>query len=244
MSQPTEHNVRRNELHMSVPDGTLEGTLVLPRGARGVVLFAYANAAGRLAARSQRLAQQIGAANLATLQIELLTPVEQADDERDGELRFDLYFLAERLMQVTDLIVTGHPGGDPRLGYFGVSIGAAATLLAASQRAASVYAVVSCGGRPDLAGRALASVRAPTMLIAGGADPDGLAHSGAALDRLRAPKELQIVPRAGHLFEEPGALDEGAWLASGWFIRHLEFDRVLHRTPSWMQRAPMDAPEG
>lgn len=221
MSHATEMAARHRHMRVPVPGGALGGDLAVPEAARGVVLFAHGSGSSRLSPRNQWVARQLEAAHLATLLFDLLTPAEEAVDARTGALRFNVQFLAERLVHVTDLVTGDLVGADLRLGYFGASTGAAAALVAAAMRPATIHAVVSRGGRPDLAGPALANVRAPTLLIVGGADREVLALNTAALAQLTCAKELQVVPGATHLFEEPGALEEVARLAGGWFTRHL-----------------------
>jgi putative phosphoribosyl transferase len=221
MPNTIEGTTRHRHLRVTVPGGTLAGDLVVPEAARGIVVFAHGSGSSRLSPRNQWVARQLETANLATLLFDLLTPAEEAVDARTGELRFDVEFLAERLVHVTDRLASEIADPGLRLGYFGASTGAAAALIAASYRPDVVHAVVSRGGRPDLAGPALPAVRAPTLLIVGGADHEVLALNTAALAQMRCPKELQVVPRATHLFEEPGALEEVARLARAWFIRHL-----------------------
>jgi dienelactone hydrolase len=201
---------------------TLEGNLTLPEEARGIVLFAHGSGSSRLSPRNRYVARILNDANLATLLVDLLTPEEEAVDVRTAHLRFDIGLLAERLVGATDWLVQHPDTSQLRIGYFGASTGAAAALVAAVVRPDVVGAVVSRGGRPDLAGRALAHVRAPTLLIVGGHDVEVLELNRAALAQLRAEKELVIVPGATHLFEEPGALDQVAPLARDWFERHLK----------------------
>lgn len=220
MSHATETTAHRH-IRVPVPGGVLGGDLVLPEGAPGIVIFAHGSGSSRLSPRNQWVARQLEAANLGTLLFDLLTQAEEAVDARTGALRFNIPFLAERLVHVTDLVRGEVADPDTRLGYFGASTGAAAALIAAAERPVGVHAVVSRGGRPDLAGSALPHVRAPTLLIVGGADREVLALNTTALSQLTCPKELQVVPRATHLFEEPGALEEVARLATGWFTRHL-----------------------
>jgi putative phosphoribosyl transferase len=205
----------------------LEGNLTLPEAARGIVLFAHGSGSSRLSPRNRYVARILNEAKLATLLVDLLTPEEEAIDVRTAHLRFDIGLLAERLVGATDWLVQ-HPDTDQlRIGYFGASTGAAAALMAAVVRPDVVGAVVSRGGRPDLAGRALAQVRAPTLLIVGGHDVEVLELNRAALAQLRAEKELVIVPGATHLFEEPGALDQVARLARDWFERHLKRTKAV-----------------
>ena len=200
---------------------TLEGDLSLPEGARGLVLFAHGSGSSRYSPRNRYVARLLNEAKLATLLVDLLTSEEEAIDLRTAHLRFDIGLLAERLVGATDWLAQ-HP--DTRhlpVGYFGASTGAAAALVAAAERPHVVGAVVSRGGRPDLAGPALTRVRAPTLLIVGGDDVPVLELNREALAQLRCEKRLVIVPGATHLFEEPGALDQVARLAREWFERHL-----------------------
>ena len=211
------------ETLVRVPAGgvTLEGNLARPEGARGVVLFAHGSGSSRLSPRNRHVAHVLNEAALATLLVDLLTPEEEAIDARTAHLRFDISLLAERLVAATDWL-TAHPDTrDLRVGYFGASTGAAAALVAAAARSGAVGAVVSRGGRPDLAGRVLALVRAPTLLIVGGRDLQVLELNREAFAQLTCDKRLEIVPGATHLFEEPGALDQVAQLARDWFVRYL-----------------------
>jgi len=200
---------------------TLEGNLARPDDARGVVLFAHGSGSSRLSPRNRHVARVLNAAPLATLLVDLLTPEEEAIDARTAHLRFDISLLAQRLVAATDWLADHPDTRGLRVGYFGASTGAAAALVAAAVRAAAVGAVVSRGGRPDLAGRALALVRAPTLLIVGGRDAQVLELNREAFAQLTCEKRLEIVPGATHLFEEPGALDRVAFLARDWFERYL-----------------------
>jgi putative phosphoribosyl transferase len=202
----------------------LEGNLGVPAGAGGVVLFAHGSGSGRHSPRNRYVARALREANLATLLIDLLTPDEEEVDLRTGHLRFDIGLLAERLAGATDWLVRNPDTQDMRIGYFGASTGAGAALVAAAERPEAVGAIVSRGGRPDLAGDALPLVKAPTLLIVGGNDVPVIGMNEEALERLRAKKRLEIVPGATHLFEEPGALEEVARLAAGWFARYLARD--------------------
>jgi dienelactone hydrolase len=218
------------ELVVSIRAGaeTLEGTLGIPGGARGVVLFAHGSGSSRHSPRNRYVAQVLRQAGFATLLFDLLTAREEALDERTLSLRFDIPLLADRLAAATDWIASDPDGHRLEVGYFGASTGAAAALVAAADRP-EVGAVVSRGGRPDLAGAALARVRAPTLLIVGGRDPAVLDLNREALQHLAAEKELAVVPGATHLFEEPGALEEVARLAADWFGRHLGKERARDR---------------
>jgi dienelactone hydrolase len=206
-----------------VPAGsvTLEGNLTLPEGSRAVVLFAHGSGSSRHSPRNRYVARVLNEAKLATLLIDLLTLHEEVIDARTTQLRFDIDLLAERLVDATDWLSQFPDTKHLRIGYFGASTGAAAALAAASVRPDAVQAIVSRGGRPDLAGAALVQVRAPTLLIVGGEDVQVIELNRAALVQLRCEKKLIIVPGATHLFEEPGALDEVARLARDWFHRHL-----------------------
>jgi dienelactone hydrolase len=202
----------------------LEGNLSLPEGARGIVLFAHGSGSSRLSPRNRHVAKLLNQARLATLLVDLLSPEEEAVDLRTAQLRFNIGLLAERLVGITDWLVK-EPDTQPlRIGYFGASTGAAAALVAVAERPKMVRAVVSRGGRPDLAGPALAHVEAPTLLIVGGNDLLVIELNRAALAQLRSEKRLVIVPGATHLFEEPGALDEVARLAREWFERYLAWE--------------------
>jgi putative phosphoribosyl transferase len=212
------------EQSVRVPAGqvTLEGNLNLPDAAGGIVLFAHGSGSSRHSPRNRYVAQLLNDAKLATLLADLLTPDEEAIDMRTAHLRFDIGLLARRLIAVTDWL-TGQPLTRAlRIGYFGASTGAGAALVAAAERADAVGAVVSRGGRPDLAGPALPRVRAPTLLIVGGNDFQVIELNRAAYAQLRCEKQLVIIPGATHLFEEPGALDEVARLARDWFERYLK----------------------
>jgi dienelactone hydrolase len=199
----------------------LDGNLSLPDCTRGIVLFAHGSGSSRFSPRNRYVAQLLNQEKLATLLIDLLSPEEEAVDQRTAQLRFNIGLLAERLVGVTDWLVE-QPNTRPlRIGYFGASTGAAGALVAAAERPRIVHAIVSRGGRPDLAGPVLARVEAPTLLIVGGNDPVVIELNRAALAQLRCEKQLVIVPGATHLFEEPGALDEVARLARHWFRRHL-----------------------
>ena len=200
---------------------TLEGNLSLPDGAQGVVLFAHGSGSSRHSPRNRYVAAVLQQAGLATLLVDLLTPEEEAVDLRTARLRFDIGLLAERLVGATEWLARQPETQNLRVGYFGASTGGGAALVAAAQRPHRVDAVVSRGGRPDLAGAALPHVRAPTLLLVGGRDYPVIEMNEAALEQLRTEKRLEIVPGATHLFEEPGALEEVARLARDWFVRHL-----------------------
>jgi putative phosphoribosyl transferase len=208
---------------VKIPAGPveLEGALSVPGGAAGVVLFAHGSGSSRHSPRNRRVARALYEGGLATLLVDLLTPDEEEVDLRTGLLRFDIGLLAQRLAAATDWLGQELDTRELQIGYFGASTGAGAALVAAAERPREVGAVVSRGGRPDLAGDALSLVEAPTLLIVGGEDERVLRMNEDALARLRAEKRLEIIPGAGHLFEEPGALEEVARLAAGWFTRYL-----------------------
>ena len=214
--------VEERVVHITVGPVTLEGNLSLPEGAHGVVLFAHGSGSSRHSPRNRHVARLLNTAKLATLLVDLLTADEEAIDQRTAHLRFDIGLLAERLVGATDWLTQRPETRRLRIGYFGASTGAAGALVAAAERPQVVGAVVSRGGRPDLAGPVLRSVRAaPTLLIVGGNDFPVIEMNREALAQLRCEKRLVIVPGATHLFEEPGALDQVAQLARDWFERHL-----------------------
>ncbi len=214
--------LRTASLSIPISGVTLEGDLTVPPSAHGIVVFAHGSGSSRHSSRNRRVASLLVAGGLATLLFDLLTAREEAIDERTTEFRFDIPMLSNRLVQVTDWLRRQPQTGGFRVGYFGASTGAAAALIAASERPEDVAAVVSRGGRPDLAGGALAQVRAPTLLIVGGADSVVLDLNRQAYERLQVERALEIVPHATHLFEEPGALDEVARIALAWFQRYLQ----------------------
>jgi putative phosphoribosyl transferase len=220
MATNTKVNIEHREVSVSAGAVMLHGDLNLPEGAFGIVLFAHGSGSSRHSPRNRRVAEFLNESNLATLLVDLLTPQEEAVDMHTGHLRFDIHLLAERLVAAIDWILREPAVSRLPIGYFGASTGAAAALVAAAKRPKSAAAVVSRGGRPDLAGRYLSRVEAPALLIVGGNDPLVLELNRAALEELRCEKHLEIVPRATHLFEEPGALDEVARLAREWFESH------------------------
>lgn len=208
------------EMEVPLPHGPVLAALVAaPESPRGIVLFAHGSGSSRHSPRNRAVAESLQACGFATVLMDLLTAGEEDRDRLTAELRFDVARLARRLAAATGW-VRRQLWGQAEIGYFGASTGAAAALIAATQRA-EVKAVVSRGGRPDLARAALPYVTAPTLLIAGGADPEILALNREALAALRAEKHLVVVPGATHLFSEPGALEQVAQLAQDWFLRHL-----------------------
>ena len=212
-----------SEREVLVPAGPVElaGDLAVPEGARGVVVFAHGSGSGRGSPRNRRVADELQDAAVGSLLVDLLTPEEDEVDRRTGEVRFDVARLGARVAYATDWLADQPESADLSVGYFGASTGAGAALVAAAERPERVGAIVSRGGRPDLAGAALGRVRAPTLLIVGGEDTVVIGLNEHAQAQMRAPTELEIVPAASHLFEEPGALDEVARLARGWFERYL-----------------------
>lgn len=200
---------------------TLQGNLKVPAGASGIVLFVHGSGSSRFSPRNSVVAQVLNKAGLATLLFDLLTPAEEALDAKTAKLRFDLKLLTHRLIEVTEWVITNPLTHHLRVGYFGASTGAGAALVAAAQWPEVVGAIVSRGGRPDLAGWALLQVKAPTLLIVGGRDSVVFELNDGALHHLHVEKKLEIVPGATHLFEEPGALEQVAELARHWFCRFL-----------------------
>lgn len=199
----------------------LEGDLTLPEAAVGLVLFAHGSGSSRFSPRNRHVARILNEAGLATMLVDLLTRDEERRDAQTGHLRFDIGLLAERLTGVADWLTRQTDTQALSIGCFGASTGAAAALVTAAQRPDTVHAVVSRGGRPDLAGPHLPRVRAPTLLIVGGNDHPVIRMNRDAFTQLNAEKELVIVPGATHLFEEPGTLDTVAQLARQWFVTHL-----------------------
>ena len=195
-----------NEVHIAAGRATLDGNLNIPEGATALVLFAHGSGSSRHSPRNQFVARTLNNAGLATLLFDLLTPEEEAIDLRTGEHRFNIGLLAERLVHATKWAKQQEQTRDLPIGYFGSSTGGGAALVAAAEIPQNVGAVVSRGGRPDLAGEALPKVQAPTLLIVGGNDDIVIELNELARDRMRCEVKLEIVPGATHLFEEPGAL--------------------------------------
>ena len=212
-------------VHITADAVTLEGMLALPEGTPGVVLFAHGSGSSRHSPRNTFVAQILQRAGLGTLLMDLLSKEEDVS----YETRFDISLLAERLMAATQWLRTQPSTMDLNLGYFGASTGAAAALQAAAKLGPVIKAVVSRGGRPDLAWAALSSVQAPTLLIVGGRDDVVIELNQRAYAQLKAEKQLVIIPGATHLFEEPGALSEVARLAAAWFSRYLQSGQAPER---------------
>jgi len=199
----------------------LAGDLAVPEHARGFVMFAHGSGSSRFSPRNRFVADVLHHSDLATLLIDLLTPQEEAIDEVTGRIRFDIGLLATRLVALRDWAQTVPELRDLPVGLFGASTGGGAALVAAAERPHDFHAVVSRGGRPDLAGQALARVLAPTLLIVGERDEVVIDLNRHAMTLMRADVRLEIVPRATHLFEEAGALEQVARLAADWFTTHL-----------------------
>lgn len=203
-------------------DVNLEGNLVIPHGAIGIVLFAHGSGSSRYSPRNRYVAEVLQQAGLATLLLDLLTLEEEEIDLRTRHLRFDIGLLASRLVGATDWLLQNPDTQELKIGYFGASTGAGAALVAAAKRGEVVKAIVSRGGRPDLAGSALPEVKAPTLLIVGGDDLPVIAINEDAIAQLHSIKRLEIVPGATHLFPEPGKLAAVAHLAREWFTHYLK----------------------
>ena len=227
-------NVTRDgiESEVSIEAGKviLDGTLGLPKQTNAVVLFAHGSGSSRHSPRNRYVAQVLQSQGIGTLLFDLLTRDEESIDESTGELRFDIPFLAERLKDATRWLMHRPDMRTAKFGYFGASTGAAAALVAAADMPGEIHGVVSRGGRPDLAGGALQTVRAPTLLIVGGNDEPVIGMNQDALAQLRCEKKMVIVPGATHLFEESGTLEQVAKLAAQWFKLHLTADKRSART--------------
>ena len=204
-------------VEISIGDMRFPGTVGIPLGARGLVLFAHGSGSSRLSPRNVFVARGLHEAGLATLLFDLLTERE----DRVYETRFDIKLLTERMTGAAEWALAEPLTRELRLGFFGASTGAAAALRAAAKLGPDVFAVVSRGGRPDMTGSVIADVRSPTLLIVGERDTTVLGMNRRAYAQLRVEKELAVVPGATHLFEEPGALEEVTRLAADWFVRHL-----------------------
>jgi len=215
------HNSEEREVLVTSGPVALEGALAVPRGAGGVVLFAHGSGSSRRSPRNQFVADLLRDAGLATLLVDLLLVEEEAMDARTREIRFDIGLLAGRLVGAIDWLALQSETRTLPVGLFGASTGGGAAMVAAAERPEAVGAVVSRGGRPDLAGEALPRVRAPSLLIVGGHDQPVLALNQRAMAQMHATVALEVVAGATHLFEEPGALEQVARLARRWFLRHL-----------------------
>jgi dienelactone hydrolase len=214
-------DIQRSGVRLPAGHVELIGDLAVPADATGLVLFAHGSGSSRHSSRNKFVASELNESGLATLLFDLLTEAEEYEERYTRHLRFDIGLLAGRLVAATDWAAREQDLRGLPVGYFGASTGGGAALVAAAARPDGVAAVVSRGGRPDLAGDALPHVRAPTLLIVGGEDTPVIEMNREALAQLRCEKQLQIVPGATHLFEEPGTLEEVARLARQWFERHL-----------------------
>lgn len=200
----------------------LDGILYIPSYAIGLVIFVHGSGSSRFSVRNQYVARVLNEAKLATLLFDLFTPEEDVIDTRTSEFRFDIDLLASRLEAVTDWCTKQLITHDLSIGYFGASTGGGAALVAAAKKSSVIKAVVSRGGRPDLAGKYIPEVKAPTLLIVGGNDVPVIEMNNEALRKMNCIKELTIVPDATHLFEEKGALSQVASLAKKWFVQYLK----------------------
>ena len=209
------------EVQIQAGPAALSGNLSIPERATALVLFVHGSGSSRHSPRNQFVARTLNNAGLGTLLFDLLTPEEEAIDARTAELRFNIKLLAERLVHATNWAKQQQETRSLRIGYFGSSTGGGAALVAAAEGSQDVGAVVSRGGRPDLAGEALPKVQVPTLLIVGGDDDIVIELNEQARDRMHCEVKLEIVPGATHLFEEPGALERVAHLASNWFVDHI-----------------------
>ncbi|QSR87121.1 dienelactone hydrolase family protein [Candidatus Methylacidiphilum infernorum] len=210
----------KEEVNVIIGDLALPGTLEIPPGARGIVLFAHGSGSSRFSPRNQFVARKLREKGSATLLFDLLTSDEEAEDEFSGIYRFDIGLLAQRLVGAAHWLKIQRLTRSFSIGFFGSSTGGGAALVAAAELGEKVKAVVSRGGRPDLAGESLSKVKSPTLLIVGGLDEFVLRINEQALDLLRCEKELVVISGASHLFEEPGTLDQVANVAADWFSRH------------------------
>jgi len=217
----TAQHIWQRDVQIPSGDARLHGTLQIPAGASGIVVFAHGSGSSRFSPRNQYVAGVIRDAGLGTLLFDLLTPEEETVDVQTRHLRFDIELLATRLVDAATWLADADETRHLRVGYFGASTGGGAALVTAARLGHVIGAVVARGGRPDLAGAALPHVVSPTLLIVGGRDTTVLQLNKAAYAQLRCQKALEIVPGATHLFEEPGALEQVAQLAAGWFQQHL-----------------------
>ena len=212
---------QENEVKIPFGGVVLNGNLNVPLGAKGIVMFAHGSGSGRFSPRNQYVAKEFNKAKIGTLLFDLLTSDEEEEDMVTAEYRFNIGLLAQRLIGATEWLKKDPLANNCALGYFGASTGAAAALIAAAKLPNSIAAVVSRGGRPDLAADYLPQVVAPTLLLVGGLDAEVIELNRQAMDQMSAERKLVIVPGATHLFEEPGALEEVAKLSKDWFLRYL-----------------------
>jgi pimeloyl-ACP methyl ester carboxylesterase len=226
------HQIEHLQSTVRIPAGDvwLRGDLGIPRDPRGLILFAHGSGSSRHSARNQAVARELESRQFATLLIDLLTPVEEQLDRQTMEYRFDIDRLAQRLADIVDWLGADRRTADLPIGLFGASTGGGAALVAAALRPDVIAAVVSRGGRPDLAGTALRFVNAPTLLVVGELDARVIALNERAMAAMQGLVRLEIVPGATHLFEEPGALDRVSALAAEWFAAHLAREDTSTRT--------------
>lgn len=215
-------DVMDRSVRIPIGEATLDGDLAIPAGASGIAVFAHGSGSSRHSPRNRSVARVIREAGIGTLLFDLLTREEESVDLYTRHLRFDIELLAERLVRATGWLMGQEEARNLRIGYFGASTGAAAALIAAARLGEKIGAVVSRGGRPDLAGAALPLVKSPALLIIGGEDYPVIELNQRAYEQMRCEKELRIIPGATHLFEEPGALEQVAELAAAWFHNHLQ----------------------
>ena len=221
MTVPTQTARDEGLVHVPLGRVTLAGNLIVPPDARGVVVFAHGSGSSRFSSRNRYVADVLRGGDVGTLLIDLLTSDEEEVDMMTRHLRFDIGMLAERLVGTAEWLATQPETDDLSIGYFGASTGGGAALVAAAQIPERIGAVVSRGGRPDLAGPSLPHVKAPTLLIVGGDDLPVIDMNREAYDQMRCERRLDIVPGASHLFEEPGTLEKVARLAREWFMKYL-----------------------
>lgn len=222
MNSNNKHQQPQQDLEIAINDKvSIKGSLNIFEGAKGIVLFAHGSGSSRFSQRNRYVAGVLRHADIASLLIDLLTEEEEKVDLVTRQLRFDIELLATRVISATKWLLANSDLGNLRIGYFGASTGAAAALVAAAELGENIATVVSRGGRPDLAGAALTKVKAPTLLIVGGNDYVVIDLNERAMELMTCQKELIIVPGAGHLFEEPGALEQVAQHATQWFERYL-----------------------
>jgi len=213
--------IEETEVTIPVGKAVVYGNLTVPNRAKGIVLFAHGSGSSRFSTRNTQVAREINAAGIATLLIDLLTREEETVDEFTGEFRFNIDLLARRLVHATEWVGKNPDTKSLAVGYFGASTGAAAALIAAAKLPERVKAIVSRGGRPDLAEQHLPNVKAPTLLIVGGDDTQVIELNEQASRQMRAERKIVVVPGATHLFEEPGKLEEVARLAISWFSKYI-----------------------
>lgn len=222
MTVNTHHQITCQEIQLQTPDAILKGDLCIPQNPTGIVLFAHGAGSSRQSPRNKFVAEILQQENFATLLMDLLSDDEDRRDTFTGELRFDIPMLAKRVDIAIKWLLNDNRTAMLPIGCFGASTGAAAALVASIKFPDTISAIVSRGGRPDLADNFLQEVTAPTLLIVGSQDPQVLELNQMALKKLKSRKKLVIVPGATHLFEEPGKLDEAAQHAKTWFLQHLK----------------------